>query len=197
MSYFYGMSKDEIIAEKDEVISTLSVEISQLKFHLLQLERLIFGKKSERWIADLTVNPEQLVLFVQEAPIDATPVKEDIAYTRSKPKKAHLGRQPLPDHLPVEEIIIEPEEDITSMTRIGEEITDTLDYIAASMTIIRTIRPKYARPSGDGIVIGKLPAKPIEKGIAEAGLLAHVVVSKIIDHTPFYRQIQRFQRDFK
>ncbi|MCF8238809.1 MAG: IS66 family transposase, partial [Saprospiraceae bacterium] len=122
--------------------------------------------------------------------------KEDISYSRSKPQKEHPGRQPLPDHLPVEEVIIEPDEDVSGMTRIGEEVTDTLDYIAASLTIIRTIRPKYARPSGDGIVIGKLPVRPIEKGIAEAGLLTHVIIAKFIDHMPFYRQIQRFLRDF-
>ena len=191
------MSKDEIIAQKDDVISALSDENAQLKFRLSQLERLIFGKKSERWISDNIADPEQLVLFEQEAAEEASPAKEDISYSRSKPQKVHPGRQPLPDHLPVKEVIIEPKEDVSGMTRIGEEITDTLDYIAASLTIIRTIRPKYARPSGDGIVIGKLPERPIEKGIAEAGLLAHVIVSKFIDHMPFYRQNQRFQRDFK
>ncbi|MCF8239178.1 MAG: IS66 family transposase [Saprospiraceae bacterium] len=191
------MSKDEIIAQKDDVISTLSIENAQLKFRLSQLERLIFGKKSERWISDNIVDPEQLLLFTHEAAEDISPAKEEISYTRSKPKKAHPGRQALPDHLPVEEVVIEPEEDVTGMTRIGEEVTDTLDYKAASLTIIRTIRPKYARPNGEGVVIGKLPVRPIEKGIAEAGLLAHVVVSKFVDHMPFYRQIQRFQRDFK
>jgi transposase len=60
-----------------------------------------------------------------------------------------------------------------------------------------TIRPKYAKKDGEGVIIGRLPSRPIEKGIAEASLLAHIIVSKMVDHLPFYRQIEIFKRDFQ
>jgi len=61
----------------------------------------------------------------------------------------------------------------------------------------RTIRPKYAKADGAGILIGTLPSGPIEKSIAEASLVAHILVSKYVDHLPFYRQMQIFKRDFE
>ena len=70
------------------------------------------------------------------------------------------------------------------------------EYTAASLVKKRIIRPKYALPQNEGIIIGKLPSRPIEKGIAEASLLSHLIVSKFIDHLPFYRQIQIFKREF-
>src|SRR5690606_26209850 len=78
-----------------------------------------------------------------------------------------------------------------------EEITETLKYTPASLVKKRTIRPKYAKPDGEGVVIGKLPSRPLPKAIAEASLLAFIIVSKFIDHLPFYRQIQQFKRDYR
>ena len=83
------------------------------------------------------------------------------------------------------------------MVKIGEEITETLDYTPASLVIKRTIRPKYVDSKNERIHIGPLPERPLSKGIAEAGLLAHILVSKFVDHLPYYRQIQRFKRDFR
>lgn len=82
------------------------------------------------------------------------------------------------------------------MTRIGEEITETLEYTPASLVKKRTIRPKYARPDVEGVIITPLPPRPLPKAIAEVSRVAHILVSKFIDHLPFHRQIQRFKRDF-
>jgi len=120
--------------------------------------------------------------------------QETITYTREK--KKHQGRNALPENLPVREVIIEPEEDTTGLKKIGEEITETLEYTPASLVKRRTIRPKYAKAEGEGILIADLPSRPIDKAIIEACLLAHILVSKYVDHLPFYRQIQMFKRDF-
>jgi len=106
----------------------------------------------------------------------------------------------LPDHLPVEEIIIEPEEDTTGMKCIGKEITDQLELIPAKLYIKRYIRPKYIKLQDDELltykgVIAELPVFPIEKGIAGPGLLAQIMIDKFVDHLPIYRQIERFKRD--
>jgi transposase len=192
--------KDAIIAAQNTLLEKLTLDtssrIQQLEHELAQLKKMIFGSKRERFVAE--VNANQLSLFSGEEISVAEPVvdTQHIEYDRKPPKK-HPGRTALPDHLPVEVIIIEPEEDTTGMKRIGEEISETLDYTPASLIRRITIRPKYAKPDGEGVVIGKLPLRPLSKAIAEASLLAHIIVSKFIDHLPFYRQIQRFKREYQ
>ena len=127
---------------------------------------------------------------------DEEQTTEEIAFKRRKPKKRNQkGRLPLPDHLPVEEIFIEPEEDTTGMKCIGQEITDELEYEAALLKIKRYIRNKYALPDNEGVITGNLPARPIDKCIAGPGLLAHIHFSKFVYHLPFYRQAQRFKNE--
>lgn len=182
----------QLIRENQE----LKEQNALLRQELAQLKKMIFGQKRERFTAE--VNANQLSLFSGDEISVAEPVvdKQHIEYDRKTTKK-HPGRTALPDHLPVEEIIIEPEGDTTGMKRIGEEITETLDYTPASLIRRRMIRPKYAKQDGEGVVIGKLPSRPIPKCIAEAGLLAYIQVAKFIDHMPFYRLQQLFKREYQ
>ena len=174
--------------------SELKAELAELKLQMKELLRLIHGSKSERHTE--SANPEQLGLFEKELPKVVEPVcTEEISYTRSKNK--HKGRNPLPDHFPVNEIVIEPEEDTTGMIKIGEERTDTLDYKPASLVINRYIRPKYAPKDGEGVYQAPMPSRPIEKGLAEAGLLAYIISQKFVYHLPFYRIIAQFKQLYK
>lgn len=96
--------------------------------------------------------------------------------------------------------MLEPAEDTSGMKKIGEEITERLDYKPGKLIVHRLIRPKYASESTDGtantkVIIASLPAFAIEKGIAAPGLLAQIIVDKHVDHLPIYRQIKRYQRD--
>jgi transposase len=169
-------------------------KISAMEVQLGQLYKLIQGFKSERFIPEIL--EQQLSLFSEDSDKTgqvATP-KETITYTREKQK--HPGRSSLPEHLPVREVILEPEEDVSALKKIGQEVSETLEYTPASLVKRRTIRPKYARKDQQGVVIAPIPPRPIEKSIAEACLLAYILVSKYIDHLPFYRQIQRFKREF-
>ena len=171
----------------------LLAENTSLKQQLAQLYKRIGGYKSERFEHEIDL--DQLSLFTEDSiVIDKDVPKETITYIRDK--KKHNGRNALPEHLPVREVVIEPEQDTTGLTRIGEEVTETLEYTPASLVKKRTIRPKYAKKNNEGVLIGELPSRPIEKSIAEASLLAHILVSKYVDHLPFYRQIQMFKRDF-
>lgn len=189
------MTKAALIAENQ----ALKSKNEQLEFELRKLLRLIQGFKSEKF-KPTEVPAIQLSIFdsgkdQEEAKEMAEDKKETITYTRSK-NAGHPGRNPIPDHLPVEEIIIEPEEDTTGMIRIGEERLETLEYIPPTLKRIRRIRPKYARPDKSGIVIAPMPDRPIPRCIAEPSLLAQIIVDKLVDHLPFYRQAQRFKRIF-
>ncbi len=174
-------------------------ENMQLKQELETLKRLIFGTKKETF--KHVENPNQLSLFVdyeiEEPSIEALSEKQKISYERTVSKKPHEGRNEIPSHLPVIEVVIEPQEDTTGLVKIKDEITETLEYTPASLVKKITKRPVYAKPNNEGVIIGKLPSRPIEKGIAESSLLAHIIVSKFIDHLPFYRQLKIFKRDFE
>ena len=190
------MSKDELIAKlKDSNVALKDSNVA-LKEELASLKKLIFGSRSEKHKSS-PVDVNQLNMFADlKEQEDEEKIERKVSEVRAY-KKAHPGRQPLPDHLPVKEIIIEPAVDTEGMKKVGELITETLDYIPASLTRIRYIRPKYAKQDGAGIVIGSLPDRPLPKSIAEAGLLSYLITSKFVDHLPFYRQIERFKRDYK
>jgi transposase len=191
MTYQELQKENEQLRESNEFFKE---KISALEVQLGQLYKLIQGFKSERFIPEIL--EQQLSLFSekQDEPGQIAAPKETITYTREKQK--HPGRGSLPEHLPVREVILEPEEDVSTLKKIGEEVSETLEYTPASLVKRRTIRPKYARKDQQGVLIAPLPTRPIEKSIAEACLLAYILVSKYIDHLPFYRQIQRFKREF-
>jgi transposase len=194
----FEIEKSELESKKSELES----QVNYLKFQLEQLKRMIFGSKSERFIA--ANNPEQLQLpfevDAQEVAQAAEVAIEQIVYNREKKtKKSHPGRMALPTHLPVNEIVLEPKEDVSQMKFIGNEITDELDYVPGKLEINRYIRPKYITPENKDlkqeVKIASLDFRPIDKCIAGANLLAQIVIDKHIDHLPVYRQLQRFARE--
>ena len=173
----------------------LEEEVKYLQFQLDQLKRMLFGAKRERFVSNADVNQMTLPFEVPEETAKETEL-EKVEYLRTKPSREnHHGRLELPSHLPVEEVVIEPKENTEGLKCIGQEITSTLDYTPAKLFVRKYIRNKYAMPDGQGILIGELPVRPIEKGIAEAGLLASILVEKFVDHLPIYRQIERFKRE--
>jgi transposase len=181
---------DRLVAQNKE----LEVENMFLKQELAQLKRMIFGSKSERHIGG---DPSQLSLGLDiEAVTPPEKETEQITYTRNKSddKKGSAIRLVLPSHLHREEHIIEPEEDITGGRKIGEVVTEILEYTPGKFYVERYVRPKYVLPKEEKIVIGELPSFPIPRGNAGAGLLAHLLISKFVDHLPFYRQVQQFKR---
>ncbi len=83
------------------------------------------------------------------------------------------------------------------MVYIGDEVSETVEYTPASLYVHRIIRRKYAPKQGYGTIkIAPLPSKPIDKGIAGSSLLAWLMVSKFVDHIPYYRMRQRFKREY-
>lgn len=180
----------------EESAQKTNEEFKHLQFLYDQLKRLMFGAKRERFIANTDVNQMTLPFDIPEQPV-AEQTTETIEYTRKKTssRENHHGRLELPSHLPVEEIHLEPEQDTNGLKCIGQEITNELDFTPAKLFVRKYIRNIYALPNGEGIIIADLPARPIDKGIAGAGLLSNILVEKFVDHLPIYRQIERFKRD--
>ncbi len=183
------LGKNELIA----LVKQRNEENAYLKAQVEMFRRMQFGQKRERFEGD----PNQTTLPFEVSPAEAElqqeEAKEKIEYVRKRPN--HPGRAKLPEHLPVEEVEIYPEGDLSEMVCIGKEVTEELECVPARFFIKRYIRYKYVPKSGEGVLIGQLPERVIDKGIAGAGLLACILTDKYLDHMPLYRQKQRFARE--
>jgi transposase len=196
-------TSDTIILPREEYnqlvssLNNLQADYLILRHHFEQLQKMIFGAKSERFVP--VAIPGQLTLELDAPEIEAPKQEEEtITYTRKKnaevPATGH-ARLPIPANIPRVEVILEPEQDLTGAIKIGEEITEILDYKPSRLFVKKFVRPKYKMPEVENvIVIAELPSLPIPRGNAGAGLLSHILVSKYVDHLPLYRQIQQFKR---
>lgn len=192
------MSKTAQISDNSSVTisrkeyENLIADNAFLKSQLSELQRLIFGSKSERFVAS---SDEQLSLFGESIQEAEKTVIEQITYSREKPeKKQQPVRAVLPAHLARVEEIIEPDDIPEGSKKIGEEITEQLEYNPAKVFVRKIIRPKYALSQDKGVLIAELPSLTLPKSNAGASILAHILVSKFVDHLPFYRQRQIFKR---
>ncbi|HKK66253.1 MAG TPA: IS66 family transposase, partial [Clostridia bacterium] len=200
-SALQNLSKSELIQRltaRELQVDKLLQSLSNKDRLIAQFQRMLFGQKRERFEGD---SAQQSLPFEQQQEATGEPEarhQETIRYVRKKQSREnHKGRVPLPDHLPVEEIEIHPEGDLSQMVCIGTEVTDELEIRPARFYIKRYIRYKYAPKNSEsgGVVIGSLPERVIDKGIPGPGLLATILVDKYADHLPLYRQRQRFLRE--
>ena len=178
------------VVQKEEKIDALQHRVSEL-------ERLIFGAKSERFIATTNTDQGNLDFGSSTEQKQEEPQTETITYTREKIKAGKKpSRQPLPSHLPRIEHLVEPDEDITGLVKIGEEVTEELEYSPGKLFVNRYVRPKYVKPTGQGnkIIIAAMADRVLPKCMAGPSLLAALIISKFIDHLPLYRQSQMFRR---
>lgn len=184
-------------------INTLSKEelvlqVRDLQHQVALLQKFVFGPRSERFkIAEAPAN--QLSLGVTAEPLAEVEVKKTTIKEHDRVKvkleaKKHPGRTALPSNLRREEIIIEPQEDVTGCIRLEDEVTEVLEVKAAEFYVKRYVRRKYVRKQEEGIAIGALPSRAIDKGMAGASVLAMLIVGKFQDHLPIYRQIAIFKR---
>lgn len=192
------LKESQIQLSNQEVqISKQEVQVTNLKTLVDKLNRMLFGSKKEKFIKE-PVDSNQLQLSFEElaatdeAATDLS-VKETITYERRK-NANHTGRNKLPDDLPVTEVVIEPTESTEGLVKISEERTEILELAPAKFFKLVLIRPKYAKPNGEGVLIGDLPSRPIEKCLAGNTLLASILINKYVDHLPLYRQQQIFKR---
>ena len=180
------------VSTLEQALSVRGLEIEQLKLQLAKLKRMQFGRKSEkidRKIEQLETRLEDLVAEEganeQQAPPNAPRRKSE--------------RQPLPEHLPREERILEPDEAACSecggeLKPLGEDVSEQLEIIDSAFKVIRHIRRKKACACCDHIAQAAAPSRPIERGIAGPGLLARILVAKFADHQPLYRQSAIYAR---
>src|SRR6202140_5492146 len=188
-----------LILSQHEQLLSRDNEIEHLKLLIAKLRRMQFGRKSEkldRQIEQLELRLDELQATQAEntAAWHTPAVVAPVANVAVKP-----ARKPLPEHLPREVRTYLPKHEACpdcggKLKALGEDVSEILEYVPASLKVIRYVRPKLACGCCDRVVQAEAPSRPIERSIAGPGLLAHVLVSKYCDHLPLYRQSQIFAR---
>ena len=183
-------------------MALLKLMVDKLKLQVLRGNRARFGATSEQ------LNSPQMALLegqpLYELPAPKAPVKKDAA------NGAEVDRK-LPSHLPRDTKTYRPEttpahHDASGqqcgctacggrLRRIGQDVSEQLEYVPAHFKVIRHVRPKLACVACETIFQAAAPSRPIARGVAGPGLLAHVMVSKYCDHIPLYRQSGIYARD--
>ncbi len=163
------------------------------------LKSQLFGRASEK-TPPAQCNPDQRWLFNEaEALVQAAKRTTTCLHVPAHERRRR-GRKALPAHLPRVDVVHDlPEDqkvcaaDGTQLTRIGEEISEQLEFRPAQVRVIRNIRPKYACPCcKSGITIAPLPPQLFPKSIATPSLAAQIATAKFVDGTPLYRQQPQF-----
>ena len=179
-------------AHRDELYAHRLL-IEKLKLQIARFRRMQFGRSAERHDERVA----QLELIVEELEA-ALPTTEQPAPPAAVPAKDKPARKPLPGHLPRTTQEHAPACGCphcgAALRRMGEDVSEYLEFVPEHFKVIRTVRPKMSCPKCSTVVQAPAPSRPIPKSIAGAGLLAHVAVSKYLDHLPLYRQSEIYAR---
>jgi transposase len=182
----------ELISHQAALVSKDN-EIERLQLLIVKLKRMQFGTSSEK----LARHIDQLELQLEELETkraEASSVNESTGTLRQPVRRA------LPLELPRETTMLQPNETTCpdcggALDRLGEDVSEMLEYVPARFKVLRTVRPKLSCRRCDRIVQAPAPHRPIARGLAGPGLLAHMLVAKYADHLPLYRQSEIYQRE--
>jgi len=181
-----------------------ALEIEQLKARLAKLLRLRFGSSSEKMKGAI----DQLELIIGDleedlaatTPPEPAPEPEPSAIEpENTARQRKPKRKPLPETLPRDVVEHAPACACPkcggALRRLGEDVTEVLEYIPGSFRVTRHVRPKMSCRCCESITQPPAPSLPVNRGLAGPGLLAHVLVSKFCDHLPLHRQAEIYARD--
>jgi transposase len=186
----------DTLASKDHELRYKELKIEQLTHEMALLKRWKFAARSEQ------LHGEQRTLFAEAIDADLEAIAAELATLRSaehrQAPKDPPKRSSLPAHLPRVDVRHEPEHTVCrcgcALKRIGEDVSEKLDYTPGVFHVERHIRGKWACAKCQTLLQAPVPAEVIDKGIPTAGLLAEVLVAKYADHQPLYRQEGIFER---
>lgn len=188
----------ELIQQSRSRIDELEKVNQLLRQKIDALIRRYFGNRKSD-----SIDPAQMELILSGMNVSKaleTPVQDSRPKTPSK-NKGQAKRRKLPEHLETERVVIEPEEikeNPKAWKKVDEEVSEELDWIPSKLIRRLYIRPKYTPvENSDQIVIAPMPPRVIDKGIAGPALLAHIIVSKYVDHLPLYRMEKIFENRFQ
>lgn len=189
-------ARDQTIVARDQALQRANLHADKLTHELALLRRYRFGRASEG------LDSQQLSMLEDLVQEDIAAIEIELAQIVAPPQndsgKQQPKRQLLPQELPRTAIHHEPDSTTCGcgcqLARIGEDVSEKLDYQPGTFTVEQHIRGKWACRQCETLVQAPMPAHVIDKGIPTTGLLAHVLVAKYADHLPLYRQEAIFAR---
>jgi transposase len=193
-------TKDELLERQTREVAFKQALVDKLTHELAVLKRLKFAATSEKFCAGLSAEQKSLLEEALDADIAEAVGEIERAGRGDKGKKDKQTpkREPLPPHLPRRDVHHEPESTACScgcqMKRIGQDVSEKLDYEPGVFTVERHLRGKWACTRCQKLVQAPMAPHIIDKGIPTASLLAQVLVAKFLDHLPLYRQERIFER---
>jgi transposase len=182
--------REREVGEKERELQYRQTRIDQLTHELSVIKRQQFGKRSEQ------LNTEQMSLLGEAIETDLAAIEAELEQLQPdtperKSRQQRARRAPLPAHLPRTDIYHDPATTTChcgcERERIGEDLSEKLDYTPGVFTVERHIRGKWVCRQCETLTQAPVPAHIIDKGIPTAALLAWVLVSKFSDHLPLYR----------
>jgi transposase len=201
-----GEAREAELAAAKAGLMAKALEVEKLKLQITRLRRMQFGRSSEK-IAR-TIEQFELRLEELEAETPAPAASDDASAAnaepsapveQSPPDRKKPDRRALPAHLPVREVVHEPSCACPTcggdMRKVGEDVTQILDYIPGHFEVVRHVRPAFSCRRCETMTQSPMPSLPIERGQAGEGLLAHILVGKYCDHLPLYRQSGIYARE--
>jgi len=191
--------RDHSKAERERYTITLTSRTSEIERLVLlveKLQRMLFGAKSEKVFRQI----EQLEFQLEDLQAASAVEEAHTVSPAERPAAAKPFRRQLPAHLPREVHTHLPSHEACPdcggrLRELGEDVAEMLEYVRACFKVIRHVRPKLSCDACDRIVQAPAPSRPIDRGLAGPGLLAHVLVSKYADHQPLYRQAEIYARE--
>src|ERR1035441_1726054 len=197
------------VQRSQEALKIALLTIDKMKVELTYLRRMKYGRSSEKLehaqlelVGDQVAQP---VVVVDENAGISEQDKSNVTSIEAGRKKRQARQRPglreLPEHLPRRTVVHAAQGGCNceacgaGLREIGQDVSEVLDYEPGSFHVVRHVRPKMACGGCSTITQALAPSRPIERGMAGAGLLGHVLVSKYADHTPLYRQCQIYARE--
>ena len=166
------------------IIEAQQLTIQTLQLEILQLKKLVFGSRHEKFVAAANQGTPTLFDIPAIAEVVTTGTST-VSYEKATThlQSNHKGRNPFPETLRREEQIINPEgADLATLKKIGEDVSETLAYKPCELFVKKVIRPKLLDITTNRVLQAPAPDRSFEKSSVDPSLVAQVIVEKYVDH---------------
>src|SRR5467141_2657284 len=175
---------------------------AHLKLEIEKLRRELYGSRSERkarLLAQMELQLEDLEAAATEDELAAEKAAARTQTVKSFVRK-RPSRKPFPDHLPRERVVIVAPESCpccgsVKLSKLGEDITETLEVIARQWKVIQTVRERFSCRECETITQPPAPFHVTPRGFVGPNLLAMILFEKFGQHQPLNRQSERYARE--
>src|SRR5215467_12842109 len=183
-------------------LSSTEALISHLKLEIERLRRALYGSRSEHKARLLELMELQLEELESTATENELTAEKAAAHTQSVKsfQRKRPARKPFPDHLPRERVVIPAPESCpccgsNKLSKLGEDITETLEVVPRQWKVIQTVREKFSCRDCETITQPPAPFHVTPRGFAGPNLLAMILFEKFGQHQPLNRQSERYRRE--